>query len=298
MVGLNQDFLPGKRPGKGFTLIELLVVVAIIALLLAILLPSLSRARQQARRTVCSSNLHQIGSALLIYRETFKEFPQQAMINVESTTGKGEAFGLMTTDTHRLLARFIQTGFRNSNQATEQRAGELWYCPVVRERDRINDEPGSGQIDPNAPAYLHITYAYYGRLNDAKNDPAQCNAGYNEDHMGTCIVKDIPSVRKRYVRKEPDARYVLMGDMVMFWGGGDGRSGRWRINHGPWWEPYVEGERPKFTGANVAYGDSHVEWTKSVQYPKALREGAPKSGFVETATLVRDSRLPDLLWWP
>jgi prepilin-type N-terminal cleavage/methylation domain-containing protein len=52
---------------KAFTLIELLVVVAVIALLVAILIPSLSRAREQSRRAVCGSNLHQLGLAVHEY---------------------------------------------------------------------------------------------------------------------------------------------------------------------------------------------------------------------------------------
>jgi len=56
-----------RRPA--FTLIELLVVVAIIALLVAILLPSLSRAREQARAVKCSSNLHQLAMATTYYAQ-------------------------------------------------------------------------------------------------------------------------------------------------------------------------------------------------------------------------------------
>ncbi|MCG3178500.1 MAG: hypothetical protein BIFFINMI_00828 [Phycisphaerae bacterium] len=57
-----------KRSGHaGFTLIELLIIIGILALLLAILMPSLSAAREAARRVKCAHNLHNIGLALASY---------------------------------------------------------------------------------------------------------------------------------------------------------------------------------------------------------------------------------------
>lgn len=58
---------------KGFTLIELLVVIAIIAILAAILFPVFARARENARRTSCLSNLKQIGTATMMYAQDYDE---------------------------------------------------------------------------------------------------------------------------------------------------------------------------------------------------------------------------------
>lgn len=58
---------------RAFTLIELLVVIAIIAVLAAILFPVFARARENARRASCGSNLKQIGMGLIQYSQDYDE---------------------------------------------------------------------------------------------------------------------------------------------------------------------------------------------------------------------------------
>ncbi len=58
-----------RKFSKAFTLVELLVVISIVAVLLAVLIPALTKARQQAQKIVCSSNMRQMGIALRCYFE-------------------------------------------------------------------------------------------------------------------------------------------------------------------------------------------------------------------------------------
>ena len=68
---------PGQRSYKEkyrFTLIELLVVIAIIAILAAVLLPALNKAKNQAKLSICRSNLKQLGTQLMYYANNYDDY--------------------------------------------------------------------------------------------------------------------------------------------------------------------------------------------------------------------------------
>ena len=62
-----------KVKKRGFTLIDLLVVIVIIAILAAILFPAFARAKENARRASCQSNLKQIALGINQYIQDYDE---------------------------------------------------------------------------------------------------------------------------------------------------------------------------------------------------------------------------------
>ena len=90
---------------QGFTLIELLVVIAIIAILAAILFPVFARARENARRSSCQSNLKQVGLGILQYVQDYDEkYPSGEM----GYTTTGTPIGQQTWDT--VIQPYVKSG--------------------------------------------------------------------------------------------------------------------------------------------------------------------------------------------
>jgi prepilin-type N-terminal cleavage/methylation domain-containing protein len=113
----------GKTDGtrrRGFTLIELLVVVAIIALLIAILLPSLGRAREMAKRSVCAANLKGVGQDFAIYAAQFNDLLPVVV---------PDSGGWMHDEPAPLCDILMGLAAGSNPQMSAQSVRRLFYCP-------------------------------------------------------------------------------------------------------------------------------------------------------------------------
>ena len=110
---------------NAFTLIELLVVIAIIAILAAILFPVFAQAREQARKTTCTSNLKQIGLGVLMYAQDYDEtFPRA---NYTVPLG-GNPIDPTLTRVHwyQAVEPYFKVGY---NPDHSNKAQLTWTCP-------------------------------------------------------------------------------------------------------------------------------------------------------------------------
>ena len=211
-----------------FTLVELLVVIAIIAVLASMLLPSLTKAKESAMRTNCSSTMRQIDITIRAYADDYDGWVPAARWDRDGGWNPW----------YKFLATYAPTLYRRpdcGNNLTDA----VPDCPArSRQEQGWIFTSGGGAVD-QAQAYC----GGYGINRYAgSSDPAN--------------VAPIVSPRRKFTQFEPNSSTIMLCDAYYFelhdtlW---------WYPDHSGWWN-----DRAAFrhlNGANLLYFDGHVDWT-------------------------------------
>lgn len=249
-LGNTRCVRTGRAARTGFTLIEVLVVVAIIALLVSILLPSLSRAKEQARRAVCAGRLHNMGVAVLSYAHS----------------NQGKIIQCRDADVQvaldpRLTSRSNPTSNDPADYVDWQAAAkryqldrELWECP---NRTGIFGYEGSPTVD--IQGYTAASLAAAGYRVAADQNYQQWILGYQYFGGIKTWTNNLGSFKSRSpVNANAKPGWALAADSNLkvdgYWGGGRPSAYGWIPPH-----PTASG-RPE--GGNVLTFDGAVSWIR------------------------------------
>ncbi len=215
---------------KGFTLIELLVVIAIIAILAAILFPVFARARENARKATCQSNLKQLGTATRMYIQDYDETVVIALMENAATPGR--VYG-----NRRYLPELIDPYCKNEN---------IWICPS--DPSPWNGGGGGGAVQP----WLKMSYGF--NLQPGASTPPTSSAVFGmAGRKETLIAR--PAETPMWCDSTTIGASSLVSPTGSFapWTGDTMGFGN---------DVYLAGDERHMDGVNVCFHDGHVKWVK------------------------------------
>ncbi|BCM88204.1 hypothetical protein IAD21_00031 [Abditibacteriota bacterium] len=235
---------------KAFTLIELLVVIAIIAILAAILFPVFARARENSRRSVCQSNLKQIGLAITQYSQDYDErFPIGNYYSGDATTGN--------IPWMEIVNPYTAGGYKGGTGPNAGKTVSIYVCPSYAFSDPQNiiQRPSNGY-----PLNYWLT-KFYGSIGTGGvvgNTPE-----WNAPPVSIASVQE--ASRVVLTAEGSGGRVTTTGNDIP-----DGQSGAatdtGNITTAIWkgfGYNYVTGRDRHFGGSNYLFVDGHVKWVKA-----------------------------------
>lgn len=182
-----------SRKTKGFTLIELLVVIAIIAILASILFPVFSRARENARRSSCQSNMKQIGMGFVQYVQDYDErYPiQQDLPNKMAWPDalqpylKSRQIFKCPSDSRNVGSSYISNNYYNKKSEAAIDSSSTTVLAMEGDSQVNNPTPTDPASIANAATNYGMIADYsifnqYGRVNDPNKSLPR--------HLGTAVV--------------------------------------------------------------------------------------------------------------
>ena len=224
---------------RAFTLIELLVVIAIIAILASILFPVFAKARSQARKTVCLSNMKQIGLGLMMYSQDHDERYTPAQWHAEAGGGWDCA---TTFFGYGRVGGLIQPYVKNKG---------IFYCP---EDTWVSDTSGIS-MGFNGPPFGTDEAGAYGTQIGPEREPQVPLARWLGDSSNTYSFTNPDNGTVCTVRQLTGTAQAEMTNPASNWAIGD----LWPWNHEKSAANIGWDSAPP-RASNIAYGDGHAKY--------------------------------------
>ena len=216
---------PFAQRRAAFTLIELLVVIAIIAILAAILFPAFARARENARRSSCQSNLKQIALGFLQYTQDYDErLPNSQDGGSGKTAAPNVSWNYFTPDTPVNKFDMSQGAVHPYLKNTQ-----IFVCPS----DSVGQDSGDSYAG---------NHCLFG---DALTPPAGADT--------------ILRAGKSLAAFDETTKYMLLGEEALMGDGNTNSSTDDAFMTST--SNYFSGRH--FEGSNIAFLDGHVKFLKA-----------------------------------